>query len=121
MDYDTFLGIVLLGSADDVADAHGDPLCRAGALAGLAACRDRTPAELRAVWALACERREAALAEVSGNYPYYQCFREEVEWILDCVSAWLRPLGLPPLGPGWPTEHAEALAAELVARTGGAL
>ena len=120
MDYATFLGIVILGSADDIQGEHADAsLCHAGALAGLAACHDRMPDELRAVWALACERREAALAEVSSNFGYYHAFREEVDWVCDCVSAWRVSRGEPSLDRRWPTQQATELALDLCARNGG--
>lgn len=88
MNYDQFLDEVIDGG---IAGARKDYANKKehlrGALAGFAACRDKTPTELAELLADARNMQKAALASRSTDYWYHRCYEAEVEWVCNCISA----------------------------------
>lgn len=87
-----------------------------GSIAGFNACRGKQPGELQEVYNEAAEYSSPLnfIKEDANTLKWFQCYRMEVEWVLNCVSAVMANQGLPPLLSWLPTARAVMNVAEIV-------
>lgn len=60
-----------------------------GAVAGLEACRGLSPEQIKAVWQEASRKTMHMLDETPELYWFWFSYSAEVEWVLNCLSAFL--------------------------------
>jgi len=85
-----------------------------GSVAGFNACRKKTPEELILVWQEANNKANESFLDEMNNYWYYNCFKLEVEWVCNVVSALLINEGHKPLFSWLPTANGCNKAAKIV-------
>lgn len=84
-----------------------------GALAGLEACRDKSPPQLSLLLQRASVVRQKALhATNHRRYAWLTCFLDEVEWVCNVVSAALANQDMPIIVS--PTERGLMTAARII-------
>lgn len=97
---------------------------REGAVAGFNACRDKTPAEIVALWDAARTKANEMLNSVrddkvsSEEYWKARCYEAEIEWVANVVSAALHNQGEQPLAAHLPTVRGYIKAAEILGVAG---
>lgn len=60
-----------------------------GSVAGFEACRNKMPKQLVEIYNEASEYANAAFCEHSEKYWWFNCYKLEVEWVINVVSAGL--------------------------------
>lgn len=114
MDYQEFLTRIVDDAARGAREDYAkSPHKLEGSVAGLEACRGRTPAELREILDVARGATRASLRAGDPPQTYWRvrCYEAEVEWVCNCVSALLVNAGRAPIVP--PTARAVFKAASL--------
>lgn len=89
--------VVEEGIAGAKRDYQNQEMKLRGAVAGFAACVDKTGGELRELLFAAKSSRQQAYIEEDDNYWWYRCYEAEVEWVCNCVSVVLVSGGTTPL------------------------
>lgn len=117
MTYEEFLNEVIDRAIKGVkADyEEGTPKYR-GSMEGLNICRDKQPSELHTAWVLAgqgvADRMRRVPHEDEDEIRFWQCYRAEVEWVCNVMSAMLMNEGRPTIIP--PTARGVMVAAEIL-------
>lgn len=99
--YELFLTrIIDEGIEDAKASYKTDDLKQRGAIAGFEACREKQPAALLDLLRKSARRTRDALmpygsVDPADDYWYHRCFEAEVDWVCNCVSAFLQMIHHP--------------------------
>jgi hypothetical protein len=114
VNYETFLQRVI---DDGLAAAHADydkpqqAQLLKGSVDGFEACRGIAPHGLVELW----ERAGLTMRDKPiDEHWYWRGYQNEVEWVMNCVSAVLQHEGKPPLLAWLPTARAYLKAAEVL-------
>jgi len=118
MDYNEFLKRVIdegIEAAKADYTNESDKQNLEGSIAGFEACRDKTPTELIEVWKSANEKTNDAFHDQKDNYWWFNCYKLEVEWVCNVISAMLFNEGYTqPLLSWLPTVNGMKKAASIV-------
>jgi hypothetical protein len=96
MNYEQFLARVINDGIEGAKEDYQDHKLE-GAIAGFEACRSKTPAELAALLGEASQQVQELFGGDLKDYWRAVCYRGEVEWVCNCVSAMLANDGHSPI------------------------
>lgn len=118
MNYEEFLARVIDEGIDAAKRDYTKPDQKdnlEGSLAGFEACIGKLPNELIEIWAEVEPYAVNALGKNDSDaYWFYRCYKAEVEWVMNVVSAMLHVHGQPPLLSWLPTCNAMSKYASIV-------